>query len=202
MTGRTAMFICVRLTFLILMLVYHLANAGKVGIKCEEIKIPLCKNLNYNKTYMPNRFLHEDQEEAALEVYQFWPLVQINCSPVLKFFLCSLYAPVCDKVYGKELLPCRSVCKQAKTGCLELMKQYGFKWPEKMDCNLFPERNSNQLCMMTSLPSLSSPTVASGDITTSHSSWKSTTTGGSRFRKPRPTKTDVGHKFTQTSFIY
>ena len=144
MTGRTAMFMCVRLILFILMLVYHLANA--VEIKCEEIKIPLCQNLGYNTTYTPNRFLHEDQEEAALEVNQFWPLVQINCSPVLKFFLCSLYAPVCDKVYGKELLPCRSVCEQAKTGCLELMKTYGFKWPEKMECDLFPEK-TNSLCM-------------------------------------------------------
>ena len=192
MTGRTAMFMCVRLILFILMLVYHLANA--VEIKCEEIKIPLCQNLGYNTTYTPNRFLHEDQEEAALEVHQFWPLVQINCSPVLKFFLCSLYAPVCDKVYGKELLPCRSVCKQAKTGCVELMKTYGFKWPEKMECNLFPEK-TNSLCMSKEddATTPSSPTVASGDVTgPSSASRKSTTTGGSRIRKPGPHKTHVG----------
>jgi frizzled protein 5/8 len=139
------MFMCARLIPFILVLVYHLANGDK--IKCEEITIPLCQNLGYNTTFTPNRFFHEDQKEAALEVHQFWPLVQINCSPVLKFFLCSLYAPVCDQVYGKELLPCRKVCKQAKTGCLDLMKAYGFKWPEKMECHLFPEKKDDTLCM-------------------------------------------------------
>ena len=145
MTGRTTVFMCVRLILFIHLLVYHLANGDE--IKCEKITIPLCLNLGYNTTYTPNRFFHEDQEEAALEVHQFWPLVQINCSPVLKFFLCSLYAPVCDPVYGKELLPCRKICKQAKSGCLELMKTYGFKWPEKMECDLFPEKKDNKLCM-------------------------------------------------------
>lgn len=195
MTGRAAMFMCVRLILFILVLVYHLANAEE--IKCEEIKIPLCQNLGYNTTYTPNRFLHEDQDEAALEVHQFWPLVQINCSPVLKFFLCSLYAPVCDKLYGKELLPCRSVCKQAKAGCLDLMKNYGFKWPEKMECNLFPTKQENPLCMAkeNDATSTSLPTLASGDaVTGPQPSSKSTTSGGdSRNVKPaRPTKTDVG----------
>ena len=145
MTGRTTVFMCVRLILFIHLLVYHLANGDK--IKCEDIAIPMCQNLGYNSTYMPNRFHHEDQKEAALEVHQFWPLVQINCSPVLKFFLCSLYAPVCDPVYGKELLPCRKVCKQAKKGCVVLMKQYGFKWPQKMECSLFPEKKDDSLCM-------------------------------------------------------
>ena len=156
MTGRTTMFMCARLILFILVLVYHLANAGEY--KCEEITIPLCMNLGYNTTYSPNRFLHEDQKEAALEVHQFWPLVQINCSPVLKFFLCSLYAPVCDEVYGKELLPCRSVCKKAKSGCLKLMKTYGFKWPEKMECDKFPEKKVNQLCMSNDDETTAAPT--------------------------------------------
>lgn len=146
MTGHTTVLMYIRLILFILVLVYHLA-ASADEIKCEEITIPLCQNLGYNTTYTPNRFFHEDQKEAALEVHQFWPLVQINCSPVLKFFLCSLYAPVCDQVYGKELKPCRRVCRQAKSGCLELMKTYGFKWPEKMECHLFPEKRDDPLCM-------------------------------------------------------
>ena len=201
MTSRTAMFMCVRLTFLILMLVYHLPQARKIG-KWEEIKIPLCKNLNYNKTYMPNRFLHEDQEEAALEVHQFCPLVQINCSPILKFFLCSLYAPYCDKHNRRELPPCRSVCEQAKTGCLPLMTTFGYFWPGKMECHLFPEKKDDPLCIMSGLPSPSSPTVAWDDITTRHTSWKSNTTKDSRIWKPRPAKTDVSHKFTQSLLIF
>ncbi|KAA3680493.1 uncharacterized protein DEA37_0013391 [Paragonimus westermani] len=35
--------------------------------KCIPIEIPLCKNIGYNLTYMPNAFHHETQEEAGLE---------------------------------------------------------------------------------------------------------------------------------------
>ena len=172
MSGRATVFMYVRLILFILVLVYHLASADKT--KCEDITIPMCQNLGYNTTYTPNRFFHEDQKEAALEVHQFWPLVQINCSPVLKFFLCSLYAPVCDPIYGKELLPCRKVCKQAKRGCVDLMKTYGFQWPAKIECNLFPEKKDNPLCMAQEDGDTTSPTdtVPSVDVIT----WKSRTT--------------------------
>ena len=189
MTDRTAMFMCVRL-ILALMLIYHLVNATER--KCEKIKIDLCQNLTYNMTYTPNRFLHKRQEHAALEINQFWPLIQLNCSPVLKFFLCSLYVPVCNKLYSGELLPCRSVCKQAKTGCLQIMKTYGFKWPEQMECNLFPERKDSPFCMAKENDATKSDlTFLSPWIR-----WKNKTIGGSYIRKPKPTKTDVSHKFT------
>ena len=113
--------------------------------KCEKITIPLCKNLNYT-THFPNRFWHEDQKEAAFEVHQFWPLVQINCSPMLKPFLCTLYAPVCHDT-DKTFVPCRSICEEARKGCIDLMKMYGYKWPEKLNCGLFPEKKDDPSCL-------------------------------------------------------
>ncbi|XP_044737682.1 frizzled-2 [Chrysoperla carnea] len=116
--------------------------------RCEEITIPMCRGIGYNVTYMPNDLNHETQEEAGLEVHQFWPLVEINCSPDLKFFLCSIYAPICIEEYHKPLRSCRSVCERAKQGCEPIMEQYSFKWPERMNCNLFPVHgDSDQLCM-------------------------------------------------------
>lgn len=164
MTGRRPVFVCVRLILLILVLFHGIVEARKM--KCEDLTIPMCKNLGYNVTYMPNRFNHENQKEAALEVHQFWPLVQIHCSPVLNFFLCSLYAPVCDKTYGKELLPCRSVCEQAKLGCLKLMQQHGFAWPEKMECDKWPSKTDGKLCMAPdkSLPNVTPTNLPSEDI--------------------------------------
>ena len=82
------------------------------------------------------------------QVHQFWPLVEIHCSPDLKFFLCSLYAPICMKDYHKPLPACRSVCQRAKAGCAPLMRQYGFMWPEKMNCDDLPVQGTKgQLCM-------------------------------------------------------
>ena len=115
--------------------------------KCEKIKIPMCQNIGYNLTYMPNMFNHDSQEEAALEVHQFWPLVEIKCSPDLKFFLCSMYAPMCQLNFQEEVPPCRSICERSRKGCAPLMQQYGFSWPERMKCENFPILGGEKICM-------------------------------------------------------
>ncbi|KAM9305268.1 frizzled-5 [Gastrophryne carolinensis] len=118
------------------------------AIVCQEITVPMCKGIGYNHTYMPNQFNHDTQDEAGLEVHQFWPLVEIQCSPDLKFFLCSMYTPICLADYKKPLPPCRSVCERAKAGCSPLMRQYGFAWPERMNCDKLPQNGDPEnLCM-------------------------------------------------------
>ncbi|KAM9310794.1 uncharacterized protein KZ484_026610 [Pholidichthys leucotaenia] len=102
---------------------------------CETITVPLCKNLPYNETIMPNMLRHQSQDEARLEIHQFWPLVEVECSPHLKPFLCSLYIPKC--VSGKPEPPCRTLCEEARSGCYPLMRQYGFEWPKAFDCPTF-----------------------------------------------------------------
>ncbi|KAF7246003.1 Frizzled-8 [Varanus komodoensis] len=117
-------------------------------LSCQEITVPLCKGIGYNYTYMPNQFNHDTQDEAGLEVHQFWPLVEIQCSADLRFFLCSMYTPICLEDYKKPLPPCRSVCERAKAGCAPLMRQYGFAWPDRMRCDRLPEQgNPDTLCM-------------------------------------------------------
>lgn len=116
--------------------------------RCEPITIPLCLNLRYNETIMPNSLNHQTQEEAALEVHQYWPLIEIKCSADLRFFLCSVYAPVCT-VLESPIPPCRSLCVSAREGCEHLMNQYGFKWPEPLECDKFPEAGSSEtLCIV------------------------------------------------------
>lgn len=116
--------------------------------RCEEITTPMCRGIGYNQTSYPNEMNHETQEEAALEVHQFWPLVEIKCSPDLKFFLCSMYTPICLDDYHKSLPVCRSVCERARTGCAPIMLQYSFQWPERMACENFPlNGNPDNLCM-------------------------------------------------------
>lgn len=45
--------------------------------RCEPITIPLCKDIQYNETIMPNLLNHQKQEDAGLEVHQFYPLVKV-----------------------------------------------------------------------------------------------------------------------------
>lgn len=120
---------------------------GGGGGRCEEITIPMCRGIGYNMTAMPNQLNHETQEEAGMEVHQFWPLVEINCSADLKFFLCSVYTPICIEEYQRPLQACRSVCERARDGCLPVMQRYGFVWPEKMQCDKLPVHGGPELCM-------------------------------------------------------
>ncbi|XP_071449166.1 frizzled-5-like [Hetaerina americana] len=124
------------------------SSSSNSNPRCEEITIPMCRGIGYNLTAMPNELNHDTQEEAGLEVHQFWPLVEIRCSLDLKFFLCSMYAPICIEDYHKPLPACRSVCERARAGCAPLMQQYGFKWPERMACErLPPYGDPENLCM-------------------------------------------------------
>ncbi|XP_026182020.1 frizzled-2 [Mastacembelus armatus] len=113
---------------------------------CQPISIPLCTDIAYNQTIMPNLVGHYNQEDAGLEVHQFYPLVKVQCSPELKFFLCSMYAPVCT-VLEKAIPPCRSICERAKQGCEALMNKFGFQWPERLRCENFPVQGDGQICV-------------------------------------------------------
>ena len=114
--------------------------------KCEVISIPICKNVPYNMTVFPNYFQHKTQNEAGLEVHQFFPLVQVNCSADLAFFLCSLYAPLCSSL-DVPPLPCRELCLRVRRGCLPLLQQYGYQWPDRMLCDKFPWRGGQDVCI-------------------------------------------------------
>jgi hypothetical protein len=116
--------------------------------RCEDIKIPMCRGIGYNLTKFPNSLNIETQDEAGLEVHQFYPLVEINCSEDLKFFLCSMYTPICIEDYHQPLPACRSVCERARKGCEPIMENYGFPWPEKMACENLPVHGvEGNLCM-------------------------------------------------------
>eukprot|EP00794_Sanderia_malayensis_P016093 gene16093-17714_t len=119
--------------------------------QCQVITIPMCKqssfkNLNfYNMTKYPNLLGHRNEEDAGLEVHQFYPLIKVNCSPYLRTFLCSLYAPLCS-ISSTILPPCRELCLKAKKGCEPLMNKFGFNWPASLVCSKFPKK-SKKICI-------------------------------------------------------
>nr|AQT19762.1 hypothetical protein Smed-fzd-1 [Schmidtea mediterranea] len=107
---------------------------------CEKIKVPACQGLLYQMTIFPNHMLHSTQDEAALEINEYVPLMRIKCHGSLQLFLCSLYFPVCT-IMKKALPPCRSLCLQIKKECEPILKKFYFKWPQSMSCDLYPENN-------------------------------------------------------------
>ena len=42
--------------------------SGESG-QCEEISIPMCKEIGYNLTRLPNQFNHETQDEVGIFLF-------------------------------------------------------------------------------------------------------------------------------------
>nr|XP_046260328.1 frizzled-7-A-like [Scatophagus argus] len=133
---------------------------------CQPISIPLCTDIAYNLTIMPNLLGHTNQEDSGLEVHQFYPVVKAQCSADLKFFLCSIYAPVCT-VLEQAIPPCRSLCERARQGCEALMNKFGFQWPERLRCEVFPVHGAGEICVgqNTSEPSSPAPSPSHSQST-------------------------------------
>ncbi|XP_063054594.1 frizzled-5-like [Engraulis encrasicolus] len=102
---------------------------------CEPLTLPLCKDLPYTQTLMPNALGHKTQQEAGREVSELSPLVELGCSTALKPFLCSVYAPQCES--GKAQAPCKTTCEAARRGCEPVMKEFAVLWPEALNCDKF-----------------------------------------------------------------
>ncbi|XP_007899062.1 secreted frizzled-related protein 4 [Callorhinchus milii] len=117
-----------------------LAPGGSVlGAPCERVRIPMCRAMPWNITRMPNHLHHSTQENAILAIEQYEELVGTNCSPLLRFFLCAMYAPICTLEFLHDpIKPCKSVCQRAKEGCEPIMRKYNHNWPESLACDDLP----------------------------------------------------------------
>ena len=113
---------------------------------CQPITVPLCSDLSYTETVLPNVLGHKTQRDVDRDIQQFHPLVNMECSPHLKPFLCSVYTPEC--VSGKARAPCRTLCEQARANCEPLLNKFSFKWPEALRCEAF----TTESCEHVSLP--------------------------------------------------
>uniref|UniRef100_A0A669BFD7 FZ domain-containing protein n=1 Tax=Oreochromis niloticus TaxID=8128 RepID=A0A669BFD7_ORENI len=134
------------------LLTFNVSQASSAA--CQPITVPLCKDLHYTETVLPEQ---ETQDDIRLEIHQFYPLVNVRCSSHLKPLLCSVYVPEC--VSGKPRPPCRTLCEKAKSGCEPLMNKFGIAWPEKLKCTAF----TTESCEHVSLTKHSN-TVVSNSI--------------------------------------
>ncbi|XP_030850491.1 uncharacterized protein LOC115917869 [Strongylocentrotus purpuratus] len=107
---------------------------------CESVSTPICMDMKYDFTQFPNLLQHANQDVAYLELSQFAPLIQVECSLDLGPFLCAVYMPPCTGQSSPQGIkpPCRELCESSRVGCLPLMTKFGYTWPETLDCDQFP----------------------------------------------------------------
>lgn len=129
-------------------------DTGSFGVNlsdqrtCEPIKIEACRGIGYNFTGMPNLVGHELQQDADIQYQTFLALIQYGCSNKLKFFLCSVYTPMCTEKVAQPIGPCRSLCEDVKSRCNSVLLEFGFFWPSALSCSKFPVSNTQEtMCM-------------------------------------------------------
>ncbi|XP_033634522.1 uncharacterized protein LOC117295853 isoform X1 [Asterias rubens] len=113
--------------------------------QCEDIAIPMCRSdIPYTKTSMPNYLNMTTQYEARLHLQSFYSLVNTDCSPYLRTFLCAVSVPRCfdDGSSPTKRVPCRELCEEARSGCRGLMTEFGISWPQNLECEKLPGRET------------------------------------------------------------
>lgn len=110
---------------------------------CQPITVPFCKDMTYTETVLPRQ---ETQDNIALTINRFNPLVTSGCSPHLKPFLCSVYVPEC--VSGKPRPPCRTLCEHARSRCGAQMRSLSLEWPEALKCEAFTTESCEHVSNM------------------------------------------------------
>lgn len=75
------------------------------------------------------------------------PLVHYNCSRHLRFFLCSVFVPLCSEHVIGAIPSCRSLCEEVEADCHPVMDTFDFHWPAQFNCSRFPVPERNGLCM-------------------------------------------------------
>jgi len=125
-------------------------EVGTDSSHCQDITVPLCQNLPYNQTVMPNLMGNQNQQDAEHDIhtYKYHMLVKLDCSKDIQIFICAMFTPVCT-IIKKALPPCRELCESAKSGCEEVLEQFSVPWPAQFDCAQFPRagQGGNNLCV-------------------------------------------------------
>ncbi|CAH8646043.1 unnamed protein product [Schistosoma bovis] len=110
---------------------------------CVPIHESVCHGLQYTHTSLPNSVGLTTQEEAAKRMNDYRSLINVGCSQYLKFFLCTIYFPMCTPALNPPaaLQPCQNLCRYVQSKCEPIMKSFSFPWPIELNCKSLPSES-------------------------------------------------------------
>ena len=115
---------------------------GRQTSTCVKIpeQLKLCYGVGYDKMVLPNLLKHDNMKEVFHQSQSFVPLMSMKCHPLVRIFLCSLYAPVClpdNSAVRGPIPPCKSLCQAVERGCAPVLAEFSFEWPAMLNCSQF-----------------------------------------------------------------
>ncbi|XP_019647022.1 PREDICTED: uncharacterized protein LOC109487473 [Branchiostoma belcheri] len=119
--------------------------------QCEDIRVPMCRNLPYKQTMYPkgtgNALGHRTQEDAVrfIAQHQLQRLVESDCSPDLRLFFCSVFVPACTPT-GEIVPPCRTLCQATRHSCRGVLQRENIRWPRELQCGRYPIPGTGKGC--------------------------------------------------------
>ncbi|XP_078664759.1 polycystin-1-like protein 2 [Branchiostoma floridae x Branchiostoma belcheri] len=137
-----------------------LADESNCSI-CQQGDFGICRDvLDYNVTSFPNAFGHRSITEVFSNTSGefFAKILNISSHETLPKFVCSTLFPECQ-AGGIRVLPCKDLCKEAKSSFKSEIRNLGLSWPEVWDCSLFPKFRKSQNCFRGYDAGCSSPSL-------------------------------------------
>uniref|UniRef100_A0A8C5MG69 Secreted frizzled-related protein 2 n=1 Tax=Leptobrachium leishanense TaxID=445787 RepID=A0A8C5MG69_9ANUR len=128
-------------------LLVGISKAFDLGLSTKCVQIPndmdICNNIEYSEMRLPNLMGQTTLEEVVPKSEKWKALLQSGCHDSARFFICSLYAPICMDTF---LLPCRSMCEAVRDSCSPVLACQGQSWPQDVDCDRFPD--GDEMCLL------------------------------------------------------
>lgn len=113
-----------------------LGSAGLLFVQmaadsCQPVTVSFCQDVGYNMSLYPtgmSRFYRS----------RLGRIVDTDCSPEIRAFLCSVYSPECVSAEQNNIPPCRMLCERVMRDCEPVLIGKGIGWPKKIVCEQYP----------------------------------------------------------------
>lgn len=115
---------------------------------CVPITVEQCRRVGYNTTGIPNIFGDTSQSEIGRKLLEINILLTSTCAKPVRFFFCSMFAPMCSTKTRSLITSCRPLCEYVTERCRPTAEKFGLSWSQTWNCSQFHwANNEDGMCM-------------------------------------------------------